>query len=342
MAQKQNNPYHNKMTSINDARIIIGVSRDFSISELNKKFRILALRLHPDKNGNSPEATTAFQELNAAYRMLLPFAINDRTNKYTDSGMDTCVDTDTSADTDNESYYNIFMNFMKSLLRPERKSQRDDVEGINPFLLDLLHRIVHDYASVSVNAALDSLDPSVLFQLYDMLEQYNATVSMDSHIFEEITQTIREKMQKNNIVILRPSLKDVLQNNISVLQFEGQTFYVPLWHSELHYRINDTDKQLIVKCVPELPGHMSIDSNNELHIDVRADIKELLMRSSGTLRVPLYDDVCVELKVSDLRIVSRQIVVLRDTTVRGISLICANDIYDVKKQAPICVHVQLV
>lgn len=321
--------------SLKDARTMLGVSRDFSLEELNKRFRILALRLHPDKNGNTPEATAAFQELNAAYRLLLPGA-NDRTNKYSDA------DADADANADIETYSNIFMKFMKSLFRSERNPRQDDADGVNPILLDLLHRIVHDYASGSVNAALDSLDPSVLFQLYDTLEQYNAAVSMDARVFEEITRTLREKMQKNNIIVLRPSLKDVLQNNISVLQYEGQTFYVPLWHSELHYRVEGSDKQLIVKCVPVLPDHMSIDANNELRIDVRADIRELLTRSSGTLRVPLHEDACVELRVSDLRIVSRQTVVVRDGIHRGISLICSNDIYDVKKQAPICVHVHLV
>lgn len=58
--------------------------------------------------------------------------------------------------------------------------------------------------------------------------------------------------------------------------------------------------------------------------------------------MPLHEDACVELRVSDLRIVSRQTVVVRDGIHRGISLICSNDIYDVKKQAPICVHVHLV
>jgi hypothetical protein len=53
-------------------------------------------------------------------------------------------------------------------------------------------------ASSSVNAALDSLDPSVLFQLYETLEQYNSAVSMDARIFEEITRILREKMQNNN------------------------------------------------------------------------------------------------------------------------------------------------
>jgi hypothetical protein len=337
------NPMSSTPMSLKDARTMLGVSRDFSLSELNKRFRILALRLHPDKNGSAPEATAAFQELNAAYRLLLP-GVNDNDNT---------PPTTKCADADTETYSNIFMNFIKSLVRgnpksqqteqteqPEQPEQPEQHDGVNRILLDLLHRIVHDYASVSVNAALDALDPAMLFQLYDTLEQYNAAVSMDASIFEEITRTIREKMHKNNIIILKPSLKDVLQNNISVLQYEGQTFYVPLWHSELYYRIDNSGKQLIVKCMPILPDHMSIDANNELHIDVRADIKELLNRSCGVLRIPLYDDEFVELKVSDLRIVSRQTVVLQNN-IRGISLICSNDIYEVKNKAPICVCVRL-
>jgi len=234
-------------------------------------------------------------------------------------------------------------DFMKSLFKGRTNcSPKDEPDGgVNPILLDLLHRIIHDYASVSVNAALDALDPATLCQLYQTLEQYNAAIRMDARIFEEITRLIREKMQKNNVIILTPSLKDVIQNNISVLQYEGQALYVPLWHSELHYRLEGSDKQLIVKCMPELPGHMSIDANNELHIDVRADIKELLNRSGGVLRIPLYDDECVELRVSELRITPRQTVILQNNS-RGISLIYANDIYEEKNRAPICVHVQLV
>jgi hypothetical protein len=125
-----------------------------------------------------------------------------------------------------------------------------------------------------------------------------------------------------------------------VLQHEGQTFYVPLWHSELHYCISD-EKQLIVKCMPILPDHMSIDANNELHIDVRVDIKEMLNLSPGVLRIPVYDLECVELQVRELFIKPIQTVVLRNN-IHGISLICANDIYDVSNKAPICVHVQLV
>ena len=317
--------------NVKDARAILGVSRDCSLVELKKRYHILALKLHPDKNGNTVEATAAFQKLNQAYRLLL---------------LDVDLNGDASkihADEDNYTYSNIFMNFVKSLFSKKRKSENDEDVGVNPVLMDLLHRIVNDYASVSVNLLLDSLDPTMLFQLYETLEQYNSAVRMDDGIFDEITRVIREKMQKNNFIILKPSLKDVIQNNISVVQFEGQTFYVPLWHSELHYRIeseHDASKQLIVKCMPELPEHMSIDANNELHIDVRADIKELLNRGSGVLRIPLYDSEFVEVQVKELHVMSRQTIVLRNNKY-GISLICSTNIYDVANKAPICVHVHL-
>jgi hypothetical protein len=323
------------------AREVMGVSRDCSLRELNKQYRILALRLHPDKNGDTPEATLAFQELNTAYQLLLSSAPAHDANDANDaSGHDDAP----NAANANATYAHIFTSFITSLFRTKTAATANathlDADRRHA-LLDLLYRIVHDYASLSVSAALDALDPSALFQLYETLEQYNAAICMDARIFKEITHLIREKMQKNNIVVLNPSLKDVLQNNISVLHFGKQTFYVPLWHSELHYHVDGSDKQLIVKCMPVLPDHMTIDVNNELHIDVRADVKELLNRSSGALRIPLYDDVCVELKTADLRILPRQTVVLQNNA-HGISLICANDIYEVSKRAPICVHVCLV
>jgi len=313
-----------------EAREILGVSRDCSLPELKKRYRIMALRLHPDKNGNTPEATAAFQELNAAYRALSATNTNEE---------------DKAAET--ETYSDIFINFITSLFRKKDAS----AAGVTPLLLELLHRIVHDYASVSVNAALDSLDPSVLVQIYEALERYNAAVSMDARIFEDVMRILREKMQQNNIVILKPSLKDLIQNNISVLKYEGHTFYVPLWHSELHYRIEtdnpdsqdspDSSRQLIVKCMPDLPAHMTIDANNELHVDVRADIKDLLHSSGEALRIPLYDSECLELPVRDLRLVARQTLHLANNKF-GISLICSSDIYEVKNKAPICVHVHLV
>jgi hypothetical protein len=149
--------------NIKDARTILGVSRDCSLVELNKRYRILALRLHPDKNGDAPEYTVAFQELNTAYHTLLPGVKNEPND--TNNAGETTNANDTNYDAGNattEPYANIFMNFVKSLFRPKCNSEKYGTDGGNQILLDLLHRIVHDYASASVNSALDALDPSVL------------------------------------------------------------------------------------------------------------------------------------------------------------------------------------
>ncbi len=48
---------------------ILGVSRYASVEEITKKYRKLALELHPDHN-RSPDATERFKEISDAYEIL--------------------------------------------------------------------------------------------------------------------------------------------------------------------------------------------------------------------------------------------------------------------------------
>jgi len=43
---------------------------EFNLPDIKRAYRKLALMLHPDKNGNTPEATDAFQKMQAAYETL--------------------------------------------------------------------------------------------------------------------------------------------------------------------------------------------------------------------------------------------------------------------------------
>ena len=49
---------------------ILGVSKDASQDEIKKSFRNLALKYHPDKNGNSEESKQRFMKIIEAYEVL--------------------------------------------------------------------------------------------------------------------------------------------------------------------------------------------------------------------------------------------------------------------------------
>lgn len=53
-----------------DLYAVLGVSRNATSEEIRRAFRKLAMKLHPDKNRNSPDASAKFQELNEANDIL--------------------------------------------------------------------------------------------------------------------------------------------------------------------------------------------------------------------------------------------------------------------------------
>jgi hypothetical protein len=59
---------------------ILGVSADATQDEIKKSFRHLALKYHPDKNGNSEESKQKFMKIVEAYEVLS----NDQTRKTYD------------------------------------------------------------------------------------------------------------------------------------------------------------------------------------------------------------------------------------------------------------------
>jgi len=49
---------------------VLGVSKDATQEDIKKTYRKLSLLFHPDRNNNSPESTTKYQEINSAYEVL--------------------------------------------------------------------------------------------------------------------------------------------------------------------------------------------------------------------------------------------------------------------------------
>jgi hypothetical protein len=94
---------------------------------------------------------------------------------------------------------------------------------------------------------------------------------------EELTRVVEEKMGDDLVVRLNPSLLDMLLDRVYILHEYGQTYYIPLWHSELHFKqpAIHGDGEIIVLCDPELPDNVSLDDNNNLFISLDVNILEL-------------------------------------------------------------------
>ena len=104
---------------IKNSRTILGLSPNkiYSIDELNKKYRIAALKNHPDKNFNSDESTAKFKEINEAYLYLYgKYSKNE--SHSTDAENENVYENE-----DKQCYSNLFSSFMNSLMTKFSKTQ---------------------------------------------------------------------------------------------------------------------------------------------------------------------------------------------------------------------------
>ena len=63
---------------------------------------------------------------------------------------------------------------------------------------------------------------------------------------------MQNKIKNNNVILLNPSLNDLLHDNIYKLETDTDTHYIPLWHEEIG--IDD----MIVKNIPDIDDDTTI------------------------------------------------------------------------------------
>jgi molecular chaperone DnaJ len=75
------------MSNKRDYYEVLGVSKDVSTSELKKAYRKLAMKYHPDRNPDNPEAEEKFKEASEAYSVLSDDDKRARYDQYGHAGM---------------------------------------------------------------------------------------------------------------------------------------------------------------------------------------------------------------------------------------------------------------
>ena len=320
-----------------------------SLNQLNKRYHLLALKYHPDKahvNGDDEGGRDGkFKEINDAHK---------RVRDYFYSG---CSDHDTEINIDT-GYDSILQLFLKTIIVK--------ITATSPLAPDsnAIQSIIHGIITKGIQSSVKifrTMDKNTSIMIYDILSKNQELFGISREIMDELTSIIEEKTSTDMVVRLNPSLLDMLLDRVYILNEGGHSYYIPLWHTELHFKrtvsanlhdVEDVSGEIIVLCEPELPDNITIDDDNNIYISLDVNIQELFVKQVLPVVV---DDVhgfvyylhACDVTLSSYNTAGRQRILLRDVSgVAGSGGIAKwnhhqSDIYKVIQRANVYANVRL-
>jgi hypothetical protein len=330
-----------------------GVCAPKSLKELNKRYHLLALKHQVGHSDGDGDGAALFKEINEAHKRVKDYFYSDNTDDGTSNS---------------SSYDSIFKLFIKNILVKMTSVSADRVVSA-----DAIHTIIQSILSKGIQSSVmlfRKMDKSSCMAIYNILSENQELFSISREIMDELTSIVEEKTRDDIVIRLNPSLLDMLLDRVYILNECGQTYYIPLWHSELHFNkpassshdssddssssSSDTG-EIIVLCQPELPDHVTIDEDNNIYVSIDVNIVDLFRNQI----VPVYitDEIKTHgfvyyLHADDVTCQSgtRQCVLLRSGAggggtggggAGGIALLGTNHIYKVTERANVYAIVKL-
>jgi hypothetical protein len=289
---------------------------DLTLEYLKKKYHKLALRNHPDKNGNTPESNEKFKQINEAYDYLKREIKNINP-----------LENEENEDVSSSVYFDVLNIFMKSVMEGKY------TEFISKIVSDIV------FASKKVSLKLfEDLDKDSALSIYVFLSKHRFILHLSEHILEEVRQVVIQKYENVQIFKLNPSINDLLNNNLYKLYIDNELYLVPLWHNESYF--DGSGCEIIVICEPELPEFVKIDDENNIHTEIFIDLKNdipALLKNDMNIIIKIGDSDFI-IYLSKLNIKQEQYYKIKS---QGISKI-KNDIYDISEKADIIVKVNIM
>lgn len=286
----------------------------FNLKDLKKKYHELALKNHPDKNGNTPQSKETFQQLNEAY-MFLSGELEEDNNFNASFAM--------------PSYVDILQTFLQNIL-DEKHSQ-------------LFCEIIKDIVMKKLSFTLfEELDKKTATKVYAFLMKYRVILNISPDVLErlgEIVSASAKKEHVSRVFHLKPTLSDLFSNNIYKLYVEEKLYLVPLWHSEIYFD-GENNTEILVLCEPELEENITIDEYNNVYTNIEIAFSTIteLINSNDPLTFVLCNNT-ISIPIDKLFMKKEQLYKIKKG---GLSKIKGNNIYDVEDKADILVKIKLI
>lgn len=286
--------------------------QDITLDYLKKQYRKLALKNHPDKNGNTYESNEKFKRINEAYHYL------KKEMKH--------LDFEEDVSNSSSLYYDILNGFIKTVF-----------EGNSD---ELLTKAVNDIMSSGKRISVkmfDNLDKDTAFNIYTFLSNNRSILHLSNDILNTIREIVVKKYDNVEVYKLNPTINDLVNNNLYKLYINEQLFLVPLWHNESYFDISGCE--IIVICVPELEKGVTIDDDNNICIETTIEGKNIseLIENNASITIQLGNK-SISIPISNIYMKKEQIYRIKS---EGLPKDNSN-MYDVYEKTDLIVNINII
>ena len=290
-------------------------STTISQAYIKKQYRKMALKYHPDKNGNTEESNERFKKINEAYNYLKDIYVEE-------------VDEDIGESANFQS--SLYTDILKQFIRTTFEGKYTEV------LSKIVSKIIGAGKKISTDL-FNELDKDTALNIYSFLSMNRSTLHLNQEILDLIREIVVKKYDNVEIYKLNPSINDLFNNNLYKLYIGDELFLVPLWHNESYFETR-SNSEIMVICEPELDKNITIDDDNNICIDIIINANNIPTLIINNASIPIQiGNKELSIPIEYLYIKKTQIYKIKG---QGISKVKRN-IYDVSEKTDVIVHITI-
>jgi curved DNA-binding protein CbpA len=155
---------------------------EITLEYLKKQFRKLALKNHPDKNGNTQESNEKFTQINEAYNYL---------KREITHLQDNC----STMESDKEEYSSLYSDILKKFMETVFESNNNDL------FLKIVNEIIMTGKKISIKL-FDDLDKDSALNIYSFLSTNRSILHISQDILE-IIRNWKSFLIMNKVILLK-------------------------------------------------------------------------------------------------------------------------------------------